>query len=253
MGIIGGTPAYWFLKHFYPGGQGVPMSDSDTFKEKGLSKLGYYFGPQVFDELRDKTVIDFGCGAGDNAIELATQGCRNVIGLDLQERFLAQGRAESARQGVSDRVTFVSAYAGKVDVILSTDAFEHFADPAEILRIMRGLLKDDGQLVVEFGYTWYHPLGGHLFSVFPWAHLLFTEKALLRWRTDFKTDGATRFHEVAGGLNQMTLRRWERLVAESPFRFTQYDLRPIRAARRLHCGLTRELFTSVICARLVPK
>jgi hypothetical protein len=56
-------------------------------------------------------------------------------------------------------------------------------------------------------------LGGHLFSVFPWAHLIFSEQALIRWRSDFKSDGATRFSEVAGGLNQMTIRRFERLIA----------------------------------------
>ncbi len=70
---------------------------------------------------------------------------------------------------------------------------------------MASLLKPSGFALVEFGYTWFHPYGGHLFSVFPWAHLIFTEKSLIRWRSDFKTDGATRFQEVAGGLNQMTI------------------------------------------------
>lgn len=229
------------------------MVDYDPFKARGISKLAHYFGKDIFEKLRDKTVIDFGCGTGDNAIECAMNGCRDVIGLDIQEHFLEKGRAEAARLGVAGRVKFVQVATEKADVVLSTDAFEHFEDPAHILRIMRGLLKDDGYLQVEFGYTWYHPLGGHLFSVFPWAHLLFTEEALIRWRTDFKTDGATRFHEVAGGLNRMTLGRWEKLVEESPFRFESYKLRPIRAARWLHCKLTKELFTSTICARLVPK
>jgi hypothetical protein len=79
---------------------------------------------------------------------------------------------------------------------------------------MRKILKDDGVLFVTFGYTWYHPLGGHLFSVFPWAHLILTEKTLIRWRSDFKTDGATRFREMAGGLNRMSIRRWEEILAD---------------------------------------
>jgi SAM-dependent methyltransferase len=255
MGWIGGAPAYWFLKRFYPGGEGVPMPQGDPFKIKGISKLGTYFGPDIFTELRDKVVIDFGCGEGDNAIELAAKGCRHVIGLDIQEERLAVGRAQAARLGLDGAVRFLAQTTEKADVILSTDAFEHFEDPAAILRIMRSLLRDDGYLLVEFGCTWYHPLGGHLFSVFPWAHLLFTEQALIRWRTDFKTDGATRFHEVAGGLNRMTIARWERIVADSPFRFSHYELVPIRAARRLHLHhrLTRELFTSIIRARLVPR
>jgi hypothetical protein len=58
---------------------------------------------------------------------------------------------------------------------------------------MRRMIKPDGCVIAAFGPTWFHPLGGHLFSVFPWAHLIFTERALIRWRSDFKTDGATRF------------------------------------------------------------
>ena|GEM_PF-5596623 len=48
MGFIGSAPAYWFLKRFYPNAQGVPMPQEDPFKEKGISKLGTYFGPAIF-------------------------------------------------------------------------------------------------------------------------------------------------------------------------------------------------------------
>jgi hypothetical protein len=53
-----------------------------------------------------------------------------------------------------------------------------------ILEIMYGLLKPDGRVMLCFGPIWYHPLGGHLFSVFPWAHLVFSEAALIQWRLD---------------------------------------------------------------------
>jgi SAM-dependent methyltransferase len=253
MGFIGGAPAYWFLRQFYPGARNGLMPAHDSFKARGVSKLATYFGGGIFAELADKVVIDFGCGLGDNALELAARGCRHVIGLDIQEDHLAQARAKASALGLDQRTQFLTRYDGQADAILSTDAFEHFADPAAILRIMHGLLKPSGFLLAEFGPTWYHPAGGHLFSVFPWSHLVFTEKALLRWRSDFKTDGATRFGEVAGGLNQMTIARFERLVGESDFAFESYELRPIRAARRLHNSLTREWLTSVIIARLRPK
>ena len=139
------------------------------------------------------------------------------------------------------------------DIIISLDAFEHFAEPAAVLRVMDGLLKPEGQVVASFGPTWYHPLGGHLFSVFPWAHLLLSEEALIRWRSGFKTDGATRFGEVAGGLNQLTIREFERIVAESPFQFATLEPVPIRKLRRLHNRLTREFTTSVVRCRLVKK
>ena len=64
------------------------------------------------------------------------------------------------------------------------------------------------------------------------------------------TDGATRFQEVAGGLNQMTISRWERLIRESPLEFLSYELVPIRAVKSLHTRLTREWSTSIVMARL---
>jgi hypothetical protein len=98
-----------------------------------------------------------------------------------------------------------------------------------------------------------HPLGGHLFSVFPWAHLIFTESALIRWRADFKSDGATRFGEVAGGLNQMTVRRFRKLVEHSGFAVERFEAVPIRRARYLANALTRELVTSIVRCELSPR
>jgi len=228
------------------------MSQSDPYARRGLSKLKVMFGTTIFAELRGKVVLDFGCGEGRDALELAKNGCARVIGVDIQEHYLEEARERALSLGVMDRCTFTSFWSEPVDVIISIDAFEHFADPDKTLCMMRSLLKPDGYLLVAFGPPWYHPYGGHLFSVFPWAHLIFTESALIRWRSDFKTDGAKHFHEVAGGLNGMTIRRWERLVARSGFKCTSYELVPIRPAKLLHCRLTREWLTSLIRARLIP-
>jgi len=86
--------------------------------------------------------------------------------------------------------------------------------------------------------------------VFPWAHLLFSERALCTWRSGFKTDGATRFHEVAGGLNQMTIRRFESLVASSPLKVAHLELVPIKKLRPFHNRLTREFTTALLRCRL---
>jgi hypothetical protein len=115
------------------------------------------------------------------------------------------------------------------------------------------LLKDDGRVIAMFGPTWFHPFGGHLFSVFPWSHLIFSEKALIRWRSDFKSDGATRFHEVDGGLNEMSIKRFERIVGGSEFEFESFEAVPIRNLRRFHNRLTREFLTSIVRCRLAPR
>ena len=116
---------------------------------------------------------------------------------------------------------------------------------------MYDLLKPSALAVISFGPTWYHPLGGHLFSVFPWAHLIFSEPALIRWRSRIRNDGATRFAEVEGGLNQMTVAGFEKLLRTSLFRIETLETVPIRKLRPVHSRITREFTTAVVRARLV--
>ena len=186
-------------------------------------------------------------------MEIAQHAARSVIGLEKRDHLLRRATERARHAGVLDRCSFAAETTQKADVILSLDSFEHFEDPAGILQMMRRLVKDDGVAIVEFGPPWYHPLGGHLFSVFPWAHLLFTEQSLIRWRSDFKSDGATRFSEIEGGLNQMTIRRFKKLVSESEFEFKNFEATPIRRAGMLSNPLTREFFTAIVRCRLAPR
>jgi SAM-dependent methyltransferase len=135
------------------------------------------------------------------------------------------------------------------DLAISIDSFEHYSDPAAVLRRLYGLLRPGGVLLVSFGPPWRHPYGGHLFSVYPWAHLLFSEAALVRWRDGRRDDHPGSFAEA--GLNRMTVKRFEQLARESSFEVEVLDAVPIRRARRLHNRLTREFLTSTVRGKFV--
>ena len=220
---------------------------------EGKSKLDILLGDEFLSSISGKTIIDFGCGEGVEAVEMAQRGAKRVIGIDIREDVLQTARQKALAAGVQNTCLFTSSTTELAEIIVSIDAFEHFADPVGILRIMNTLLQPEGEVLVSFGPTWYHPLGGHLFSVFPWSHLMFSEKALIRWRSAFKTDGATRFSEVAGGLNQMTIRKFEELIEGSAFKFGTLELVPIRKLRRFHSRLTREFTTAIVGCRLVKR
>jgi len=248
MGVIGGRVGYHLLRWVgREGGSG--RCDGRVYRSQ--SKVEAIFGPHLWQELAGKVVIDFGCGAGQEAIEIAQHGARRVIGIDIRESVLRVARRAADDSAVADRCLFASRSDVRADAILTIDSFEHFSDPAGVLELMSTLLDRSGRVYAAFGPPWYHPLGGHLFSVFPWAHLLFTERALIRWRSDFKHDGARRFHEVEGGLNLMTVRRFERLVERSPFRFERFEAVPIRRLRWLAMPVTREFCTSIVRCSLV--
>lgn len=247
-GFIGGEIGYRILKKV---GRQDSGDNATAYTEN--DKVEKLLGKEFWNEIFDKTVLDFGCGFGEESIEIAERGARKVIGLDIREEVLRVARENAFTKGVSDKCSFVSHTEEKADVIVSIDAFEHFDDPASILRMMRGLIKESGKIIAVFGPTWFHPLGGHLFSVFPFAHLIFTENALIRWRSDFKCDGATRFNEVAGGLNGMTISRFESLIRESDFRFEKFETVPIKKLHLFANRLTREITTSVVRCQLIPR
>jgi SAM-dependent methyltransferase len=214
---------------------------------EGRSKLEVLVG-DLLGDLHGKSVIDFGCGHGLEALDLVRRGAARVVGVDLQPGHLKIARRHAEEAGLADRVEFGFHTDEKADLVLSLDSFEHFADPAAILNHMHALLRPGGAVVASFGPPWYHPLGGHFFSPFPWAHLLLSEPALIRWRNDFRKDQPKTYAEA--GLNRMTVRWFERLVAESPFEVEVLQAKPIRRVARFHNRLTREFFTSLVRARL---
>lgn len=215
----------------------------------GKSKLRVLL-PGIEAEIKDKVVVDFGCGPGVEVKDMALLGARRVIGLDTSQKWLRVAQEQAEKAGVAAKCEFVTSVAGPVEVIVSLDSFEHFKEPDAILQTMYSVLEPGGCVFVSFGPTWYHPLGGHLFSVFPWAHIVLKEEALIRWRAQFKTDGARKFGEVEGGLNQMTIRRFEEILQRSSFTVEHFELVPIRRLKRLHNRVTREFLTAIVRCRL---
>ena len=243
MGMIGGELGYRMLRGIGgEAGRSVPHAPGPL----GDARMVECFGPDIFERLRGLTVVDFGCGGGEQAVVCAQRGAARVIGIDIQDSALQRARALAEREGVADRCAFAARTDVLADIVLSKDAFEHFEDPAAILRVMAGLLGPGARVLASFGPTWLHPHGGHLFSVFPWSHLVFTEQALIRWRADFKHDGATRFSEVAGGLNRLTIAGFEHIVAASPMKIVALDTVPIRGMAWLKHRAVREFGSSLV-------
>jgi SAM-dependent methyltransferase len=244
MGFVGGNLGYRIMKRISPGDAGY--MDGTAYENK--SKLDVLLGNSFWDKIKDKVVIDFGCGLGAEAVEIAQRGAKKVIGVDIIEEYLESSRALAARLKVAN-CEFATTPTEKVEVIVTLDSFEHFENPAAILDVMRDMLAPDGRIFVSFGPTWYHPLGGHLLNVFPWSHLIFTEWAQLRWRADIRSDKPTTFKEC--GLNQMTIRRFEQYVAESAFKFSSFEVVPIKKLKSFHKKWTREFTSAIVRCELV--
>ncbi|MEZ4387413.1 MAG: class I SAM-dependent methyltransferase [Candidatus Krumholzibacteriia bacterium] len=172
--------------------------------------------------LRGRDVVDFGCGLGFQSVALARDlGCR-AQGYDILAADLQHARELAGREGLStEQARFDPppdrSVSGVCDVLISQNSMEHYADPTGVLDTMVRLLRPGGLLLLSWGPPWYSPNGGHtrFFCRLPWVHLLFPEQAVLAQRARFRDDGATRYEEIEGSLNRMTVGRCERLVRRS--------------------------------------
>ena len=112
-------------------------------------------GPEEVDRvvaglsLKDKTVLDIGCGSGGIALHLVeAHDAGQVSGFDVELPVIEAAKNRAARQGLSHRTTFVQAPPGPLpfrdqefDVVFSKDALLHVPDKdalfAEIFRVMK--------------------------------------------------------------------------------------------------------------------
>src|SRR5205823_4418180 len=97
------------------------------------SKVANCLGESFVKGIAGKTVIDFGCGEGDAAIELAKCGAERVIGVDIREEVLQLARQKARKANVEHVCSFAQSTKERADIVISLDAFEHFSDPAAIL------------------------------------------------------------------------------------------------------------------------
>src|SRR5215207_6661131 len=89
MGIIGGTLGYNILRRISIDGE-TGYCDGSAYQ--GISKIEKLLGESIWSDTKDKVVIDFGCGDGEDAVEVAARGAKKVVGIDIRERALAKAR-----------------------------------------------------------------------------------------------------------------------------------------------------------------
>ncbi len=175
---------------------------------------------QQYADYHGKTVLDVGCGTGDLAITLAKSGAGRVVGVDVDAERIVTARRKATVAEVEHLVTFEATdftnnYQPDMpfDIIYSKDTFEHIPDPLTCLQKIHTCLVPQGLFVTLFGPLWLSPYGAHMvgFTRLPWVHLLFPERTVLQVRRDYfrPDEPATRYEDIRGHLNRMTVRRFK--------------------------------------------
>lgn len=220
--------------------------------------------PGFVDSFQGKTVLDYGCGPGYQAVSMAVRGAKSVVGIDINQTWLERARALAAQHQCDDRVSFSeasdflsdSSSHERFDMTLCCGSFEHFADSANELANMKALTRPGGRILITFAEPWLSPRGSHMdnFCRVPYLNILFSEKTVMAVRSRFKDDGATRYEEIQSGLNRMTLSKFERIIRASGLSVEQkifYATKNLPLVKGL--PYLREFFVSAVtCILVIP-
>lgn len=226
-------------------------------------------------DLRERLVLDVGCGPGGKTVAYGEGGARVVVGCDLSVENVRAAAAYAAKTPLPFACAFVAADAarlpvreGQFDTVIANDAMEHFAEPQAALAEMTRVTRSGGVIWLFFT-PHFSPLGSHLYDYIytPWCHLLFRRRHLegavrrvLRSRAPAapaaETDDRTRqiMESFDRDLNHMSIRRFFRMVRElHGVRVSFHEFRPAKyRALSLATKIpwVREMFTGAVVCRL---
>ena len=103
-------------------------------------------------DLTGQTVLDIGCNAGFYSLQLKRRGAARVVGVDVDDRYLSQGRFAAETLGLEIEfekrsVYDVDAIPGQFDIVLFLGLFYHLRYP--LLALDKVVKKVGGKLLFQ--------------------------------------------------------------------------------------------------------
>jgi SAM-dependent methyltransferase len=156
---------------------------AETYEDKRFSRGGRLIDRRekqaVLDALGPvdgREVLEIACGTGRFTVTLAERGA-DIVGLDISEPMLQQGRQKARAVGVGDHLEFMRGDAGRLpfpddhfDTVFGMRFF-HLADtPAAFLEEMARVSREQiffdtfNRLSTRSLYNWALPMGSRLYS-----------------------------------------------------------------------------------------
>ena len=112
---------------------------------------------EMLPDLTGKTVLDLGCGYGQNCLDFAHRGACKVVGLDISERMLEVAQNEAAHENIEYirmNMTEIGKLDMKFDLVYSSLALHYIEDFGALMRDICNLLNVGGTLL----FSQEHPI-----------------------------------------------------------------------------------------------
>ena len=112
---------------------------------------------RLLPELKQKSVLDLGCGYGHNCLDFVNKGASSVIGVDISQKMLDIAKREATNEKIEYHnmsMTDIDKLGKKFDLIYSSLAFHYIEKFDEFCKTMYSVLNDGGYLL----FSQEHPI-----------------------------------------------------------------------------------------------
>src|SRR6185295_18494019 len=125
---------------------GINMLPLDTY---GMAKRVEYI-KETIERLKPKSVLEFGCGTGNNVIAPLAKLFPDVrfVGVDSDSPSIQFARKTHLSPNLAFAVPSEFEHQPSFDLIIATEVIEHVDEPDDFLRYLKNHLTKDGRLIL---------------------------------------------------------------------------------------------------------
>ncbi|MBP5608888.1 MAG: class I SAM-dependent methyltransferase [Lachnospiraceae bacterium] len=141
--------------------------DNETFfseyrklRERKINANNLFELPTLFSllpDLKDKRILDLGCGTGERCIDYLKRGASGVTGIDISEKMLGVARSENNDPNIkyiNMPMEEIGSLEDSFDVAISSLALHYVDDFSGVIKNVYRLLGDGGIFI----FSQEHPL-----------------------------------------------------------------------------------------------
>lgn len=104
----------------------------------------------LLPDLKDKKIMDLGCGFGEHCVQYVRDGAAKVVGIDISEKMLEVAKRENSSphiKYINMPMENISEISETFDVVISSLALHYVDDFDALVRDVYELLNDNGLFI----------------------------------------------------------------------------------------------------------
>jgi len=235
---------------------GRESAQSYSEAEYGWAKSSFaLFAPYI--NLKDRDILDAGCGLGGKTVFYAEGGCNSIIGIDMDENHIKYSKQFAKKKGVFNAqfkvadLNILPFESNKFDIVFLNDVVEHIRRPVLIsaLEECKRVIKVNGRICLDFP-PWTSWDAAHLYDYIyiPWCQLFFSLKTLIN--VVKRLNPKPRFGKLSViehflELNHITIAEFREIIRKLDFRVIHSEMRMLKDKGSLkHIPFVNKYLTS---------